>query len=394
MISYATVTLDSKNKPSFFHFSNQQKTVSFEIFRPNSGKSLSETFKRLNGATELLDWAAQGDLRSPNIGNLFSAFNINEFSISTGARDYAFGSITTTGDSNKDKILCQKLIDSIKLIPDKPYQTVLAKAQSVYAGMNKTGLMLNYTKVQPEWSWNTFSGRSKTVNFNVQGWSDPDVIYQPTIPYNCVHIHFDWICADFRVAAIMSGDKVLNQAFLDSDPYTYLSKELSGCGDELREEAKLLFLKVVNSLDHNDETINKVYPELCVWLRKTLNDLRKAGFSTNILGRPFRIKQDRSERSIFNAILQGSVANAMQCVLWKVRNQFPTYLVTDIHDGLVLSVPKDSMIVKHVVDVVGKMFFRPFEDVLNGDITFPYKVSVGNRWKEWKTMITVRSDQK
>lgn len=393
MINYAVATIDQRGRPAWFHFQNEQKTVSFEIFRKGGGKSLAEVFKRHDGATELLSWAAQGDLRCPNFGDLIRGFDLEELHGNTVARDYAFSSIKTTGDSEKDKVLCAKLIEMIQAQPDAPYQTILAKAQSVYAGLERSGLMLNYTKMQPRWSWDTYSGRSKCMEFNVQGWSEPDAIYQPLMPYDCVQIHFDWICADFRIASFFSGDEALNQSFFDSDPYTYLSKRLTGCGDEARDDTKLLLLKTINSLDYSDDIIRGEFPKLCAWLHRTLDKLRSDGHSMNLVGRQFRLKQDRTERSVFNAILQGSVAAAMQNVLWKVRRQFPSYLITDIHDGVVLSVPKDKKVIGHVIDKVGEIFYRPFQGTFTQDFVFPYKVSMGTRWKEWKEVSVVRSKQ-
>lgn len=394
MRCYAVVTIDERDRPAFFHFENSDRAISFEIYRSGAGKPLSEVCKRFDGAAEILSWAAQGDLRTSNIGVLMRAFNMEELHGDTQARDYAFHPIKSSGDSKQDALICLKTVEIMKKIPDLPYQTLLAKAQSVYVGMERTGLMLNYTKVHPKWSWDTYSGRSKSMDFNVQGWSDPDVIYQPCMPYECVQIHFDWICADFRVAAIMSGDKALNQSFFDSDPYTYLSERLSGCGQKMRNDAKLLLLKTINSLDYRDEIVKGEFPQLCIWLQRTLAQMAQHKKSVNIVGRPFRIESGRSERSVFNAVLQGSVAAAMQNVLWHVRRRYPAYLVTDIHDGLVLSVPKDKEIVNTVVKVVGDLFLRPFAGIFKSEIVFPYRVSIGNRWKQWKELRTIRFDQK
>jgi hypothetical protein len=393
MTTYAVATIDNKGRPAWFHFQNEQKTVAFEIFRQGGGKNLAETFKRFDGAHELLSWAAQGDFRSPNMGDLLRAFNMEELHGGTQARDYAYSSIKSTGDSSKDKILCEKIVELVKAVPNRPYQNILAKAQSVYVGMERTGLMLNYTKMEPHWSWDTYSGRSKCTGFNVQGWSNADAIYQPMMPYESVQLHFDWICADFRIASLFSGDDALNSSFFDSDPYTYLSKRLTGCGSQARDDAKLLLLKTINSLDYSDEVIRGEFPKLCNWLQGTLMKLREDKYSANIVGRQFRLKQDRTERSVFNAILQGSVAAAMQNVLWNVRRMFPNYLITDIHDGVVLSLPKDKKILGHVVEKVGEIFYRPFDGIFTQDLVFPYKVSMGNRWKQWKEISVVRSKQ-
>lgn len=392
-MNYAVATMDKKGRPAFFHCERPDKTITFEIFRDNSTLSLRDTFDRRAGAAKILTWLAQGDIRTPNIGDLIRGFELDELPATTMARDYGIPSIKTTGDSTKDAALCQQLVSMMRVIPDQPYQILLAKAQSVYAGLERAGLMLNYTAMQPRWNWETFSGRSKCMDFNVQGWSEPDVIRQNSVPYECVQIHFDWICADLRIAALLSGCPALNHSFIDSDPYTFLSKQLTGCGTTLRDDAKLLLLKTINSLNHTNEIVNQEFPVLCKWLSGLLIGLRKSQSACNMVGRKFAMSDQRSERSVFNAVLQGSVAAAMQNVLWHIRRTYPTYLVTDIHDGVVLAVPRDKQMIAHIIENVGKIFFRPFQDVFSNDLQFPYRVSVGVKWKEWKEIMVVRSSQ-
>jgi hypothetical protein len=242
----------------------------------------------------------------------------------------------------------------------------------------------------PEWSWDTFSGRSKCVGFNIQGLSTNDIIYQPSVQFNNIQIHFDWICADINIASMLSDDDSLKESFATSDPYTYLSHKISG-SDKIRDESKLLLLKTINSLDYNNEYVSMYFPKLSQWLKDILHSIKKNGYSTNITGRRFSLTKDRTERSILNAVMQGSVASAMQSVMIEIYKKFPNYILTDIHDSIVLCVPNDPKIVSHVIKEVGVIFLRPFKNVLNNNHLFPYRVSIGNRWKCWEKCLEVRS---
>lgn len=391
MECYCVITKGKDNKPCHFYLETQSGAISFDIYRRDSKLKLKTAFERAIKAKELITWAAHDDLRTNNYKDLIDAFDLCLFTCTDKIRDYGLGSVTTLGSADKDKELSRRLVEFIKSIGDKPYQKLIAGAQQVYSNIARKGLMLNYTKKYPNWSWDTFSGRSKCTDFNVQGWSTPDVIYQPDVNFNCMQIQFDWICADIRIASILSGDASLNKSFQDSDPYTYLSKEITGKDDSIRDEAKLLLLKTINSLDHSNEIITRIFPKLSEWLFNVYHQTRKDRFSTNITGRIFRLSESRDEKSVLNAIMQGSVASGIQNVLIEINKKFPNYIITDIHDSIVMSVPNDKEIVKMVIREVGPLFLRPFQNILSNDYVFPYRVSIGNKWKNWNKCLEVRN---
>jgi len=386
MLNVAVVLIHKDGKPAHFYFDNGHKQISFDVFRPGSGRSLKTVFERLDSASQLLAWATTSNLVVPDLGVILRAFNLEELILTHQVRDCAIGQIFTSGNTDQDKVICKSVADKIKSFPDLPYQRVLAQAQSAYYGLENQSLILNYSQVFPKWSLSTFSGRSKCTGFNIQGWHEPDVIYQPKVPYKNVQIYFDWVCADFRIASLLSGDKAMEESFNVSDPYSFLSQQLVGDPNELREDAKLLLLSTINRLEYDNELVKRTFPGVCDWLYDTLMTIKQTGRSQNILSRPYVMSENRNEKSIFNAILQGSVACAMQQVMWLVRRKFPIFLVCDIHDGLVLSVPADSSAVNHIVSSVGKIFAYPFENVLPENPYFPFKVSIGNKWKEWKEL--------
>jgi DNA polymerase I-like protein with 3'-5' exonuclease and polymerase domains len=201
-----------------------------------------------------------------------------------------------------------------------------------------------------------------------------------------VLLHFDWICADLRAASILSQDPNLIQSFKDSDPYSYLSQHLTGDKQQLREEAKILLLKTINKLDHSNEYVEAAYPKMCGWLSNLLSDIHMTNKSYNVVGRPFILSKERGEKSLLNATLQGSVASAMQSVMWKVRQILPSNIVCDIHDGLVLAIEKDQRKIHKTIETVSEIFSRPFFGYIQDDPFFPYRVSMGQFWKDWKVI--------
>jgi hypothetical protein len=377
------------SKPCHFYIKLNNKEVSFDLFRKGSGLSLKTALERSDKAKELIKWASCDGFRTNNYLDLQESFDLKLFNSCDLIRDYGLNSIKTSGSENGDRAICSKMSAILDKIGTHPYQTLLSGAQQLYNDISESGIFINYTKVNPKWTFDTFSGRSKCTNFNLQGWTNEDFVYRPNVPFDNILIHFDWICADIRVASIMSGDESLMNSFKDSDPYTYLSNKING-NSSMRNEAKLLLLKTINSLDYSNEYISRYFPSLSEWLRLISIDTHRKGFSTNMLGRKFFVSDDRNDKSILNAVMQGSVASGMQNVLINVHKMFPDYIITDIHDSLVLSVPNDKKIVKLIIDEVGKIFLNPFQGLFQDNHSFPYRISVGNKWKNWKKFLEIR----
>lgn len=390
----SVVTFLKDGRPAYVYLKSDNGVLKFNIYNPGSGRKLSTVFANFEATKKWLNWHIHNGLISNNIGVLLRTFDLDALQSTSVAFDFCYSPLQSTGDPALDEKICTELVAEIESVQPQMYNLVMARSQSAYYCLEKNGLMLNYTKVNPKWSFDTYSGRSKSSNFNIQGWSDPDKIYQPSLPYESVLIHFDWVCADLRAASILSNDSELNHSFVESDPYEYLAnKALNGCNETTRDHAKLLLLKTINKLDHDNDIVNSVYPGLCGWLSLLLSDIHIHNKSFNILNRPYYLDSGRTDKSLLNAVLQGSVASAIQCVSWNIMQHFPTYFVCDIHDGVVLSVPKDPKTIADVINTVGFMFGRPFCNVLNTNPFFPYKVYIGELWKKWNLVKKVVSDQ-
>ena len=66
----------------------------------------------------------------------------------------------------------------------------------------------------------------KSTGFNIQGFSEKVFVHNVSALEGDLLVHFDWICADIRVASLLSGDENLKRSFVKSDPYKFLMKSL------------------------------------------------------------------------------------------------------------------------------------------------------------------------
>jgi DNA polymerase I-like protein with 3'-5' exonuclease and polymerase domains len=174
------------------------------------------------------------------------------------------------------------------------------------------------------------------------------------------------------VAAAVSGDKELNATFEKSDPYTVMANDL----EIDRDECKIAFLRAIYSLDA-ESPILELFPTFKEWMYDQIYRLSSDGFLQTPLGRKFKLGS-RDEKSVFNAVLQGTVAHAMQSSLSRMISLLGEHLLTETHDSVVL-VGRPG-IIPHIVKAVVDIMFEPLERFP----TFPLRVYVGKVWKKWK----------
>jgi hypothetical protein len=256
------------------------------------------------------------------------------------------------------------------------WQILRAQASVVYHNIEKRGIINEYKLVYPKYSLDVFTGRSKTTDVIVQGFDSSYNIKHPNESYNLL-IHFDWISADFRIAALMSEDDNLLDSFKKGDPYSYIEDQL---GDEVdRGECKLTLLQSTYSLDYDSE-IFAIYPTFRKWMMFQSHSLKSNGFSKSILGRKFYYDGSfKSEKRCINAIMQGSVAHAMNSVMHETYNKCGNIILTEQHDSL--TVCTNSAMAAFVIESISKVMYRPFKSI---DATMPFKISIGNRWNNYK----------
>ena len=287
----------------------------------------------------------------------------------------------------KDSVIVKAVLDKMQRANIKEYHKIMANASVVYQSMEENGILHGFVHVHPKWSLKTYSGRSKTTGFNIQGTTNNDHVTAVDASEDSVFVHFDWICADIRIASLLSNDLKLIESFESSDPYVYMRDEMANGSNISRDECKLMLLKAINSMNFRSVALNDVYSTLGEWIASCKNKIKKdGGYLETILGRKFKSKYAKNDLSVLNGAMQGSVAHAMHLVVRKVWEIFGDKLVAEVHDSLVIVVENDPQKIKHVIDIVTTIMLNPFEDVLEQNPRFPLSVSVGKKWKKWKLL--------
>lgn len=296
-------------------------------------------------------------------------------------------------DFDADRKLLTQILQNITNRSLLPYQLLISNSAVVYQELERVGLTNNYTPVNPIWSQKVYSGRSKTTGFNLQGFTDEHLV----LPHGCsdhdILIHFDWICADIKAAALLSNDRKLIQSFIDSDPYSYMRDVINEDSDDKmsRDECKLFLLKSINSMDFNSPALSQIYTGLGSWIKDSRDAIsRPNGFLETILGRRFYASSAKNNLAVLNGAMQGSVAHAMQNVIRQAWCKLPKRIVGEIHDSLVIASPSSTNEILSTISSIVPIMLNPFRGILESDPTFPVKISLGRRWRKWELFATYR----
>lgn len=359
----------------------------FELFRQGAKKPIKAIKDNIAAINKhLLEINDSGKVVVSGFKNYISCFNLPiedmEYNIYDLHQDHLL-EMQLTNNQAKDRKILKAIVDKFECKQVSEYQKHLANAAIVYQFLQNQGVIVNDTLMKPEWSLNTFSGRSKSLGFNIQGHHHNDKVRVVDSSENYVLLHFDWISADIRVASILSGDTNLGNSFIESDPYTHMVNFINN-KDFSRDECKIFLLKSINSMSNND-VLSDIYPKLGKWIEQCYSITRSEdGELETILGRRFKVSKSKNQLAVFNGVMQGSVAHAMHNVIRKVWNSLGSYIIADIHDSLVLSVPNEGPLIRSIIDLVSPIMMYPFAGLTDINYDFPMRVSIGKRWKDWQ----------
>ncbi len=389
-----------RNRPCCAGIRVGDKVTIYDLFRANLKIPYLTCKKNLNSIRDFIVTASnkKHHVITTDFKDLIEIYDFpvdyRNYNIYDLHLDRQLQQVYSTGNQSKDHEIVRRVLDRMSRSKLSGYQTIISNAAVVYYDLERRGLVVNDTKFNPSWSMKTYSGRSKTTGFNIQGHFGHDKVLTEGLMVNSVLVHFDWIAADIRVASLFSKDERLINSFEASDPYSYMMELINRNNDQhiTREECKLSLLKAVNSMDTSSVVLRKIYPDLGNWIEKCKSILSSnEGHLSTILGRQFKISQAKNSLAVLNGAMQGSVAHAMQLVIRKVWERLSHYLVAEIHDSLVMCVPADNNIIKSVVNIVSEIMTQPFLGILDDNPIFPVKVSIGKKWKSWKLYETRRS---
>lgn len=233
-----------------------------------------------------------------------------------------------------------------------------------------------------------------------------------------VLISADYSQIELRLLAQMCGDEILLEAFQkDEDIHArtaaeIFDKDINAVDSDMRRVGKTINFSLIyqqgaysTGLDLGVTTkeaqafIDKYfsrYPKVRKYLTGSIEDARSKGYAETIWGRKryFRNLNDRNdmirkaeERAACNAPLQGSAADLMKLAMIDLdkeltKRQLKTKLILQVHDELVLDVPKDE------VEEVTKLVHDAMSiKTINGEkFRVPLRVDIrsGKNWMEAK----------
>lgn len=277
-------------------------------------------------------------------------------------------------------------IDAALEVEMAPWNALLAGANIAYLHLEDRGISTGTKILHPVYS-ERFSGRHYTSGFNIQNAPADDGTKQtvPILPVQKGHnlfLQFDWSGAEPRIASLMSEDEEMQAHTSVGTLYSELVNRRRAQGlNESRDEVKVKLLASLYAMDV-DDAITTYFPTFHAWMVDRVKHLRRNRWLETILGRRFHIDSEHPERSVFNAMLQGSVAHAMHSVLAKVLNRYPDNLFAEVHDSLILTC--NDFRAEQIIEDVSQIMLRPFEGIMDSNPTLPLKVSIGRGWRKWE----------
>lgn len=173
--------------------------------------------------------------------------------------------------------------------------------------------------------------------------------------------------AEMYVVAVLSGDKVLQQIFVNGEDYhsmiakykfdlPYTDKEIKENFSHYRQEAKTVSFEILYKLNFNEEVLKK-FKTLKKWLHTQKDQIEEHGFIYQFFGRKRRMpnvfssdRQVRAHevRSGVNALVQGpsSDINLFACidlVNYIQDKNMKTKVFAMVHDSILAEVPDDEL---------------------------------------------------
>lgn len=397
-VYFYTIYDQTSKRPRCAGIRINDKVTTYELFRSGHKKPLRSIYNTINKIRDFI--VASNDRGHTIVTSDFKQALIT-YQLPIDSREYNVydvhlsgfpKSITAANDPEKDVSFIHMVLDKMVHGSRYEYQKLISNAAVVYQDLENRGLYVNETLFHPHWSMHTFSGRSKTTGFNIQGLEEDNIVKTTDSMVDDVLLHFDWIAADIRVASLLSGDSALMDSFNATDPYTEMVRFFtSDGGSNTRDECKIYLLKTINSMDIDNDALAAIFPSLGDWIKRCYNTTRNPnGVLETLLQRRFRVSRAKNALAAFNGAMQGSVAHAMHAVLRRIWERVGSYLIAEVHDSIIMAVPNDLAIIRSMIDIVVPIMTHPFSGLLEEDHFFPVRVSVGKKWKKWKLLETHR----
>ena len=235
---------------------------------------------------------------------------------------------------------------------------------------------------------------------------------------NNVLISADYNQIEMRILADLADVKELKKAFKNNEDIHSLTasqifdKDIDKISQDQRRKAKAInfgiiygisqygLAKQINVSNYEAEEFLKSYfskfPEIKVYMDKTIKFCRKSGYVNNIFGRRshFISINDKNynvrnfqERAAINAPIQGSASEIMRLAMirlnkrLRVQKNQKTKMLLQIHDELIFETPKDD------AKKISKIIIEEMTSVAKSDqhsfsIPLTVDLNIGDNWGE------------
>ncbi len=237
-------------------------------------------------------------------------------------------------------------------------------------------------------------------------------IFVPREDY--IFVSADYSQIELRVLAHMADEKALIEAFKNNiDIHSLTAKnifhvEIDEVDSLKRSRAKEVNFGIIYGMSEYglSENINisryeakeyisryfETYPNIKVYMDKTIEECKSSGFVTTILGRKRVIKninsknfhlRELAKRMAMNTPIQGTAADIIKIAMIRVYNEIKnknlkSKLVLQVHDELIIETKKDE------IDIIKNILKEEMENAVKLKVKLTVDINEGKSWYELK----------
>jgi len=223
-------------------------------------------------------------------------------------------------------------------------------------------------------------------------------------------ISADYSQIELRILAHYSEDKILSKAFEEEeDIHTRTASEVfqvfpSFITEDLRRQAKIINFGIIYGMSpfglakalNISQKMAKAYIDnyfgryrgVKAFIQQVIEDTRKSGQSTTLLGRirllpeinsKNRTERQFAERTAINTPIQGTAADLIKIAMIIVHNELKsrkmkTAMLLSVHDEMVFEVPPEE------VDAASALIKDKMESVWDLNVPLKVNIEIGNNW--------------
>lgn len=233
--------------------------------------------------------------------------------------------------------------------------------------------------------------------------------------------YVDWAQQEFGIAAALSGDQAMQEAYLSGDPYITFAKQARAVPDgatkqthgDIRERFKVCALAVQFGMEARSlatsigqpeivgrellQLHRRTYPEFWKWSQGAVDHAMLKGWLQTVFGWQVHIGQNSNPRSLSNFPTQANGAEMLRlaCCLATERG---IQVIAPVHDALLVEGPLDEIedVVRATQDamreasaiVLGGFALRTDASI----VRYPDRYSDPRGAKMWQTVMRLLKD--